>query len=182
MATIRIPTPLRKLTDGKEEVAASGATVGEVIDNLERSYPGIKARICDDSGAVRKFVNIFANDEDIRFLSQPGHAGQGFGRGLDRPGHRRRPVAAARRWMSMARMRKRIYLTFPATLVREPLVCRMYAELRVEFNLRTASVTDEIGIIGLELHGEPDEIDAAIEFFRSRGVRVEPIELDVVAG
>ena len=66
--------------------------------------------------------------------------------------------------------------------MREPLVCRMYAELRVEFNLRTASLTDEIGIIGLELHGEPDEIAAAIEFFRSRGVRVETIELDVVAG
>ena len=68
MATIRIPTPLRKLTDGKEEVAAAGATIGEVLSNLERAYPGIKARICDDSGAVRKFVNIFANDEDIRFL------------------------------------------------------------------------------------------------------------------
>ena len=79
-------------------------------------------------------------------------------------------------------MRKRIYLTFPPQLVREPLVCRMYAELGVEFNLRTASVTDEIGIIGLELHGEPAAIDAAIEFFRLRGVRVEPIELDVVAG
>ncbi len=82
----------------------------------------------------------------------------------------------------MARVRKRIYLTYPAGLVREPLVCRMYSELRVEFNLRTASVTDEIGIIGLELHGEPAEIEAAIEFFRSRGVRVEAIELDVVAG
>jgi hypothetical protein len=79
-------------------------------------------------------------------------------------------------------VRKRIYLTYPPQLVREPLVCRMYAELGVEFNLRTASVTDEIGIIGLELHGEPAAIDAAIEFFRCRGVRVEPIELDVVAG
>jgi molybdopterin synthase sulfur carrier subunit len=68
MATVRIPTPLRKLTDGKEEVAATGSTVGEVIANLEKAYPGIRARICDDSGAVRKFVNIFANDEDIRFL------------------------------------------------------------------------------------------------------------------
>jgi len=69
MATVRIPTPLRKLTDGKEEVAAAGSTVGEVITNLEKAYPGIRARICDDSGAVRKFVNIFANDEDIRFLN-----------------------------------------------------------------------------------------------------------------
>ena len=68
MATVRIPTPLRKLTEGKEEVSVAGATVGEVIASLEQSYPGIKARICDDSGQVRRFVNIFANDEDIRFL------------------------------------------------------------------------------------------------------------------
>jgi MoaD family protein len=69
MATVRIPTPLRKLTDGKEEVTASGGTVGEVIADLEKSFPGIKARICDEEGKVRRFVNIFANDEDIRFLS-----------------------------------------------------------------------------------------------------------------
>ena len=68
MATIRIPTPLRKLTQGKEEVTASGATIGALIASLETQYPGIKERICDDSGQVRRFVNIFANDEDIRFL------------------------------------------------------------------------------------------------------------------
>jgi L-aspartate semialdehyde sulfurtransferase ferredoxin len=79
-------------------------------------------------------------------------------------------------------VRKRVYLTYPAELIREPLVCAMYDELGVRFNLRTASVTDEIGIIGLELVGEPEQIEAAIQFFRARGVRVEPIELDVVAG
>ena len=68
MATIRIPTPLRKLTQGKEEVTAAGSTVGALITNLESQYPGIKERICDESGQVRRFVNIFANDEDIRFL------------------------------------------------------------------------------------------------------------------
>ena len=68
MANVRIPTPLRKLTEGKEEVSAAGATVGEVITNLDGTYPGIKARICDDDGQVKRFVNIFANDEDIRFL------------------------------------------------------------------------------------------------------------------
>jgi molybdopterin synthase sulfur carrier subunit len=68
MATVRIPTPLRKLTDGKEEVSASGATMRALLDDLDRSFPGLKARICDDSGAVRKFVNIFVKDEDIRFL------------------------------------------------------------------------------------------------------------------
>ena len=68
MANIRIPTPLRKLTNGKEEVSATGANIGALLANLEAQYPGIKERICDESGQVRRFVNIFANDEDIRFL------------------------------------------------------------------------------------------------------------------
>jgi len=68
MAIVRIPTPLRKLTGGAEEVQASGKSVGELIGELEKKYPGIKERICDDKGQVRRFVNIFANDEDIRFL------------------------------------------------------------------------------------------------------------------
>lgn len=68
MSNVRIPTPLRKLTDGKAEVTASGATIRAVIDDLDRQHPGIKARICDDAGAVRKFINVFANEEDIRFL------------------------------------------------------------------------------------------------------------------
>jgi molybdopterin synthase sulfur carrier subunit len=68
MPIVRIPTPLRKLTNGKEEVTAAGATVGALVADLERQFPGLKERICDDSGAVRRFVNIFQNDEDIRFL------------------------------------------------------------------------------------------------------------------
>jgi molybdopterin synthase sulfur carrier subunit len=68
MAIVRIPTPLRKLTGGSEEVNASGKNVGEMIGELEKQYPGIKERICDESGAVRRFVNIFVKDEDIRFL------------------------------------------------------------------------------------------------------------------
>ena len=68
MATIRIPTPLRSLTENKEEVSVDGATIGAIITALEASYPGIQERICDDKGQVRRFVNIFANDEDIRFL------------------------------------------------------------------------------------------------------------------
>lgn len=68
MANVRIPTPLRKYTDGQDEVAVTGGTVKEIIDGLEKSYPGIKERICDDSGAVRRFVNVFVADEDIRFL------------------------------------------------------------------------------------------------------------------
>jgi molybdopterin synthase sulfur carrier subunit len=68
MPTVRIPTPLRKLTQGKEEVSAQGKTVGDLISDLEKNFPGIKERLCDESGQVRRFVNIFQNDEDIRFL------------------------------------------------------------------------------------------------------------------
>jgi len=68
MATVRIPTPLRKLTNGQEEVSVAGANIAELLANLEAEFPGLKERICDDQGKVRRFVNIFANDEDIRFL------------------------------------------------------------------------------------------------------------------
>ncbi len=66
---VRIPTPLRSLTEGQAEVAADGKTVQEMIENLENRYAGIKERICDDNGRLRRFVNLYLNDEDIRFLS-----------------------------------------------------------------------------------------------------------------
>jgi molybdopterin converting factor small subunit len=65
--TVRIPTPLRTLTGGADEVTASGGTVGEVIEDLERKHPGIRDRLLDDKG-VRRFVNIYVGDEDVRFL------------------------------------------------------------------------------------------------------------------
>jgi molybdopterin synthase sulfur carrier subunit len=67
---VRIPTPLRKLTQNQEVVEAEGATIREVINSLENSYPGLKERICDEQDHVRRFVNIFLNDEDIRFLEE----------------------------------------------------------------------------------------------------------------
>ncbi len=68
MSTVRIPTPLRKLTGDQEVVTASGDTVGEILQNLDKTYPGLGERVYDENGAVRRFVNIFLNDEDIRFL------------------------------------------------------------------------------------------------------------------
>ncbi len=66
---VRIPTPLQSLTGGAAEVTAEGKTVREIIDDLERRYAGIKTRLCEENGEVRRFVNIFVNDEDIRFLN-----------------------------------------------------------------------------------------------------------------
>ena len=70
MASIRIPTPLRKLTNELEVVQSSGANIGEILDNLDKAFPGLNERICDEQGNVRRFVNIFVNDEDIRFLEE----------------------------------------------------------------------------------------------------------------
>lgn len=70
MATIRIPTALRGFTGNKSEVRVEGATVGEVVRNLDKAHPGIGARVLDDKGAVRRYVNVFLNDEDIRFLKE----------------------------------------------------------------------------------------------------------------
>ena len=67
---VRIPTPLRKLTNNQEVVEAQGATIREVINSLERNYPGLKERICDEQDNIRRFVNVFLNDEDIRFLNE----------------------------------------------------------------------------------------------------------------
>jgi len=64
---VRIPTPLRTLTGGQDEVSADGGTVAEVIESLEAKHPGMKERLCDEKG-IRRFVNIYQNDEDIRFL------------------------------------------------------------------------------------------------------------------
>ncbi|HBR17203.1 MAG: molybdopterin synthase sulfur carrier subunit [Deltaproteobacteria bacterium RIFCSPLOWO2_12_FULL_43_16] len=64
---VRIPTPLRKLTNGQDEISAEGKTVKDVIEDIERHYPGLKERICEGEGKLRRFVNIYVNDEDIRF-------------------------------------------------------------------------------------------------------------------
>ncbi len=65
---VRIPTPLRKLTGGADEVSIEAATIGELIDNLEAAHAGLKERLCDDAGEIRRFVNVYVNDEDVRFL------------------------------------------------------------------------------------------------------------------
>ncbi|MER5351849.1 ubiquitin-like small modifier protein 1 [Kitasatospora sp. NPDC002551] len=66
-ANVRIPTILRTYTGGASEVPAEGATLGEVIADLEKNHAGIAARILDDTGKLRRFVNVYVNDDDVRF-------------------------------------------------------------------------------------------------------------------
>jgi molybdopterin synthase sulfur carrier subunit len=66
--SVRIPTPLRSATGGVAEVTVDAATVRDMVADLERQHPGIRDRICEESGEIRRFVNVFVGDEDIRFL------------------------------------------------------------------------------------------------------------------
>jgi len=65
---VLIPTPLQRLTQNQAEVSAEGSDVRELINHLEQQFPGVKSRLCDEHGALRRFVNIYVNEEDIRFL------------------------------------------------------------------------------------------------------------------
>ena len=65
---VRIPTPLRKLTNNEELIEVTASTIGEAITELQSRFPGIKERLLDESGAIRRFVNVYVNEEDIRFL------------------------------------------------------------------------------------------------------------------
>jgi len=68
MIKVRIPTPLRPLTKGQGEVEVTAGTIVDMIETLDTAHPGIKARLCDESGELRRFVKIYVNEEDIRFL------------------------------------------------------------------------------------------------------------------
>lgn len=171
---VRIPTPLRKLTAGQDEVKVFGETVGEVMQNLEKEFPGFRERLFDEQGALRRFINIYLNDQDIRFLNHletrlpegsvisiiPAIAGG----------------AVAKKKMA----KKKLYLTFPQRLIKEPVIYQVGHKFQVITNIRGASVSEEIGLVALELEGEEREIEKAIKYLKKLGIKVEPIEKDVI--
>ena len=65
---VRVPTPLMKLTNNQAEVTAEGGTIADILNNLESQFAGMKERICEENGTPRRFINIYLNEEDIRFL------------------------------------------------------------------------------------------------------------------
>ena len=65
---VRVPTPLRRLTSGQDKVSVEEGNLNDIITSLEQQFPGIKARLCDEQGELRNFVNLYVNGEDVRFL------------------------------------------------------------------------------------------------------------------
>ena len=77
-------------------------------------------------------------------------------------------------------VKRKVYLTFPAAKTKESIICDMYDRYRIRFNIRSASVNENIGLIAVELEGPLDEMEEAFDYFRKRGVKVEPIEINVI--
>lgn len=77
-------------------------------------------------------------------------------------------------------VRRKVYLTFPASKTKEAIICDMYDRYRIRFNIRSASVNENIGLIAVELEGPLEVMEEAFDYFRKRGVKVEPIEINVI--
>lgn len=77
-------------------------------------------------------------------------------------------------------IRRKVYLTFPAAKTKESIICDMYDRYRIRFNIRSASVNENIGLIAVELEGPEARMEEAFDYFRKRGVKVEPIEINVI--
>ncbi len=164
---VRIPTPLRKLTEGRGLVEVGGKTVAEVVDDLERRYPGLKERVCDESGAVRRFINIYVNEEDIRFMQ-----------GSATPVNEGDEVSIVPAIAGGASLR--IRLVFPEDKIKDPVIYQIGQEHKVVTNIRRADVTEKTGWVDLELSGDTKEIDRAVEGLKKKGVTVTPIERNVI--
>lgn len=174
---VRIPQVLRTLTNGSDTVAVEAATVGEMLSAIDAKHPGLKDRICDEKGNVKRFINIFVNEEDIRFqdnLQTPLTAGADVS------------ILPAIAGGNAARDKKngdiirRVYLNFTAEGVTQPIIYHAIKKFDVIPNIRGASVTDEVGIMSVEFSGSREEVDKALDWIRKQGVKVDPIEMNVV--
>jgi sulfur-carrier protein len=179
---VRIPEVLRKLTNGSDLVTLEATTVKDMIEALEKAHPGIKERICDEKGNVRRFVNVFVNEEDIRFQENldtklpagtevsilPAIAG-----GNGKAAKKDAPA-------SNGEITRRVYLTFNQEMCTRPIIYEMIKKFDVIPNIRSASVTEDVGIMGVEISGTRDAVDKALDYARKQGVKVDPIEMNVV--
>ena len=167
--SVMIPTPLKKLTGGLSQVEVEAKNVAELIEELDRKYQGMKERLCDGEGKVRRFINIYVNDEDIRFLHNLNTS--------LRDGDRISIVPAI---AGGAKVKKKFYLTYPPELVKEPIIYWVGQKFKVITNIRGASVSNEIGLVALEMEGEEEEIERALSYLKRKKIKVEPIEKDVI--
>ena len=167
---VRIPTPLQKLTANQAEVVCQAHSVDGMLSELERQHPGIKERLCDEKGKLRRFVNIYVNEEDIRFLEgQETKLKDGDDISI---------IPAIAGGAKEKLTTKRVTLVFPPAQIKEPAVFLMAKKFDVMPNIRKARVTESVGEMMLELEGTEANLQKGIQFLESRGIKVEPVTGD----
>ena len=165
---VRIPTPLQKLTANQSEVHCEASSINAMLAELEKQHPGIKERICDGDGKLRRFVNIYVNEEDIRFLQ-----GQDT---LLKSGDDISIIPAIAGGAQT--VKKRVMLVFPPDQIKEPAVFTMAKKFDIMPNIRKARVTETVGEMTVELEGTEKNLQDGIKFLESRGIKVEPVTGD----
>ncbi|MGQ9646813.1 MAG: ubiquitin-like small modifier protein 1 [Thermodesulfobacteriota bacterium] len=166
---VRIPTPLKKLTGEQDVIRATGKTVGEVLQWLIETYPGLQERLRDERGELRRFINIYLNDEDIRFIQN-----------LETPLKEGDQLSIIPAIAGGTDKRRRVTLTFPPKLIREPIIYNIGHRFKVVTNIRSANVSENVGWVTLEIDGEEEEYLKALRYLDEIGVAVEPIEKNVI--
>lgn len=166
---VRIPTPLQKLTSNQAEVMSEAKSINQMLDELEKKHPGIKERLCDESGKLRRFVNVYVNEEDIRFMQGQDTA---LKDGDDIS------IIPAIAGGAEKLTKKRVTLVFPQDQIKEPAVFNMAKKFDIMPNIRRARVTETIGEMMLELEGTPSNLEKGIKYLESRGIKVEPVTGD----
>ena len=166
---IKIPTPLRKVTQGAGEIEISGKSIDEIINLLDQKYPGIKDRLCDESGELRRFVNIYVNQEDIRFI-----------KGKETPLKDGDEVSIVPAIAGGAPKSLKFHITFPEQKIKEPVIYQIGKDFQVVTNIRKADVNEKTGWMDLELMGEIEEIEKAVTALKQTGIKVDPIERDII--
>ena len=176
---VRIPTPLQKLTDNKAEVQCDAVNIDQLLADLEKKHPGIKERLCDSEGKLRRFVNVYVNEEDIRFLQgQETALKDGDDISIIPAIAGGAPVFKKKAAKSSKVEVRRVMLVFPQNLICEPVVFMMAKKFDVMPSIRRARVTETVGEMTLELQGLPANLDKGVSYLELRGVKVEPVTGD----
>jgi molybdopterin synthase sulfur carrier subunit len=166
---VRIPTPLRKLAGERDVIKAEGRTVGEVLLWLTKTYPGLKERLRDEQGEVRRFINIYVNDEDIRFIQN-----------LETPLKEGDQISIIPAIAGGSSPKRKVTLTFPPKLIKEPVIYNIGHRFKLITNIRSANVSENVGWVTLEIDGEEEEYLKTLDYLNEMGVTVEPVERDII--
>ena len=166
---VRIPTPLKKLAGERDVIKAEGKTVGEVLQWLTETYPGLKERLRDEQGGVRRFINIYVNDEDIR-----------FNQNLETPVKEGDQISIIPAIAGGSSPKRRVTLTFPPKLIKEPVIYNVSHRFKLITNIRSANVSENVGWVTLEIDGEEEEYLKALYYLNDIGVTVEPVERNII--